>query len=333
VGLATALYARQAGLRVTVIEPRTGLLDKACGEGVMPSAVLRLAKLGVEPPGRPFQGITYVDGRGRRVTADFPNGPGRGVRRTALQSTMRSVAHAAGIERVTGSVGPVTQTPQGVELTVGGTTYTASYLAAADGLHSGIRQQLGLDRPTRRYRRYGLRRHFAVAPWSDHVEVHWAKDAEMYVTPVGDDLVGIAILTAHRKRTYQSWLGEFPEVSGRLLGAETASRVLGAGPLRQRARRVVDRRVLLVGDAAGYVDALTGEGLAVGLASAEALVEAIIAGRPEDYAHAWRDLTRTSRVLTETLLRATRVPVLRRALVPSAKALPWVFRATVSQLA
>ena len=172
-----------------------------------------------------------------------------------------------------------------------------------------------------------------MAPWSDHVEVHWAKDAEMYVTPVGDDLVGIAILTAHRKRTYQSWLTEFPEVSQRLLGLETTSRVLGAGPLRQRARQVVDRRVLLVGDAAGYVDALTGEGLAVGLASAEALVEAIIAGRPEDYAHAWRDLTRTSRVLTETLLRATRVPVLRRALVPSARALPWVFQATVSQLA
>ena len=303
VGLATALYARQAGLRVTVIEPRTGLLDKACGEGVMPSAVLRLAKLGVMPPGRPFQGITYVDGRGRRVTADFPHGPGRGVRRTALQSTIRGVAHAAGVERVTGSVGAVTHTPQGVEVAVGETTYTASYLAAADGLHSGIRQQLGLDRPTRRYRRYGLRRHFAVEPWSDHVEVHWAKDAEMYVTPVGDDLVGIAILTAHRKRTYQSWLTEFPEVAQRLLGAEPTSRVLGAGPLRQRARQVVDRRVLLVGDAAGYVDALTGEGLAVGLASAEALVEAIIVGRPEEYAHAWRDLTRTSRVLTETLLR------------------------------
>ena len=81
------------------------------------------------------------------------------------------------------------------------------------------------------------------------------------------------------------------------------------------------------------MDALTGEGLAVGLASAEALVEAIIVGRPEEYAHAWRDLTRTSRVLTETLLRGTRVPMLRHALVPAARALPWVFRATVAQLA
>ena len=56
--------------------------------------------------------------------------------------------------------------------------------------------------------------------------------------------------------------------------------------------------------------------------------------RPEDVrATPGGDLTRTSRVLTETLLRATRVPVLRRALVPSARALPWVFRSTVAQLA
>jgi len=71
----------------------------------------------------------------------------------------------------------------------------------------------------------------------------------------------------------------------------------------------------------------------VGLAGAHALVDALVAGKPEAYADAWRELTRTSRLLTETLLRATRVPVLRRALVPSARALPWVFRSTVAQLA
>ena len=36
VGLATALYAAHAGLDVVVREPRTGPIDKACGEGLMP---------------------------------------------------------------------------------------------------------------------------------------------------------------------------------------------------------------------------------------------------------------------------------------------------------
>ena len=56
----------------------------------MPSAVLRLAKLGVEPPGSSVPGH-HLRRRPRPtgVTADFPHGPGRGVRRTALQSTMQ----------------------------------------------------------------------------------------------------------------------------------------------------------------------------------------------------------------------------------------------------
>jgi flavin-dependent dehydrogenase len=333
VGLATALYARAAGLQVIVVEPRAGAVDKACGEGVMPSAVLRLASLGVVLPGRPFQGITYVDARGRRVTADFPHGPGQGVRRTALHAALRTAAHAAGVERINGVVEEVRQSATGVRVDVGGRTYGASYLAAADGLHSPLRHELGLDRPTRRHRRYGLRRHFTVAPWSDHVEVHWSEHAELYVTPVGGDVVGVAVLTSRRGQTYGQWLKDFPLVAEQLRGAQPASRVMGAGPLRQRAKRVVDGRVLLVGDAAGYVDALTGEGLAVGLAGAQALVDSLLVGRPQDYAHAWQEVTRTSRLLTETLLRSTRVPVLRRALVPSALAAPWVFRATVARLA
>jgi flavin-dependent dehydrogenase len=56
--------------------------------------------------------------------------------------------------------------------------------------------------------------------------------------------------------------------------------VLGAGPLAQAARRVVDDRVVLLGDAAGYVDALTGEGLALGFAPAEDLSAAVVARSP-----------------------------------------------------
>ena len=78
--------------------------------------------------------------------------------------------------------------------------------------------------------------------------------------------------------------------------------VRGAGPLRQRCRRVVAGRVLLVGDAAGYVDALTGEGIAISLAAAdESWPTALVADRPLDYEAAWRRASRRYRLLTHTL--------------------------------
>ena len=107
----------------------------------------------------------------------------------------------------------------------------------------------------------------------------------------------------------------------------------GAGPLRQRSRRRVAGRVLLVGDAAGYVDALTGEGIALGLAQARAAVDAVAAGRPDRYERAWRRLGWRHDLLTKGLLAAARHPALRGRVVPAAAALPWVFGAAVNQLA
>jgi flavin-dependent dehydrogenase len=92
-------------------------------------------------------------------------------------------------------------------------------------------------------------------------------------------------------------------------------------------------RALLVGDAAGYVDALTGEGLAVGFAAAAALVDCVAADRPGDYEKAWRDVTRRPRLVTEALLRATRLSPVRAALVPAVSRLPAVFDAAVRVLA
>jgi flavin-dependent dehydrogenase len=207
----------------------------------------------------------------------------------------------------------------------------ARHLVAADGLHSPLRRQLGLDRPVRGAPRYGLRRHFAVRPWSSHVEVHWAPTAEAYVTPVGPDRVGLAVLT-DRPAPYADLLQRFPELRDRLTGHE-ASDVLGAGPLRQAASRRVAGRVLLVGDAAGYVDALTGEGVALAVRQAAAAVDAIVAGDPQRYEQEWRAITRRYRLLTGALLTASRVGPARRALVPGADRLPGVFAAVVNALA
>src|SRR5207248_7153490 len=86
-GLATAIHAARAGLRTAVAEPRPTPIDKACGEGLMPTAVRALAELGVAVEGYPLGGIRYLDHR-HRAEARFRHGPGRGVHRTDLQAAL-----------------------------------------------------------------------------------------------------------------------------------------------------------------------------------------------------------------------------------------------------
>lgn len=326
VGLATALFAHRAGLEVVVHEPRPGSIDKACGEGLMPGAVAALADLGVDPFGRPLRGIRYLAGD-RTAVADFKHGLGRGVRRTTLHAALSEAVVNAGISVEPRSVSSVIQ--EDSHLLVDGVN--ARYLVAADGLHSAVRRSSGLDRPLRGGKRFGLRVHAQLPPWSDHVEVHWSDAAEAYVTPVDDDVVGIAMLTRHGG-TFDDLLAGFPAIRERLVGA-SLSKVRGAGPLRQRSTRRVSGRVLLVGDASGYVDALTGEGVALGLAQARAAVAAIVAERPTTYETAWRRVSWRYQLLTASLLGATGIAPVRRAIVPAAAAMPRVFAAAVNELA
>lgn len=332
VGLATAVGARLRGLSVVLFEPRNAPQDKACGEGLMPSSLSALHALGVDPDGMPFRGIRYVAGD-RSVDARFRRGVGRGVRRTTLMAALRRRADEVGVVRRAERVAGAESDAGGVSVsTADGGLCCGRYLAVADGLHSPLRRALGLDRPGGGPVRYGLRRHFRVEPWSDLVEVHWARDVEAYVTPVAPDVVGVAVLCGGGS-SYDEWLARFPSVQARLCGASPVSAVRGAGPLRQRALAPSRGRIMLVGDAAGYVDALTGEGMAVGFAAAAELVRCVAADRPEDYALAWRRVTRRSRLLTEALLRGSRSPGPRAALVPAAQRLPGVFGGVVNALA
>ncbi|GAA1690580.1 NAD(P)/FAD-dependent oxidoreductase [Kribbella yunnanensis] len=328
-GAATAIRAALAGLSVVVLEPRQGPIDKACGEGIAHSAVNYLDRLGVELTGRPFHGIRYLDAD-HSVDARFTAGPGLGVRRTTLHQALLDRLAELNVPVIPARVGPITQNTTSV--TAAG--HTARYLAAADGLHSPIRRQLGLSgertaqsAPTRR----GLRRHYQVSPWTDLVEVYWSPLGEAYVTPVADDLVGVAVLTTARG-TLDSHLDAFPALKRRLSSATPASTVMGAGPLRQHVHQRVSGRVLLVGDAAGYIDALTGEGIAVALRTSAELVDCVIADRPADYEAAWRRVSRECRLLTASLLWARNRSLLAPHIVPAAARLPGIYAHIVNRL-
>jgi flavin-dependent dehydrogenase len=334
-GLATAILARQAGLRVKVVEPKPGTIDKACGEGLMPPAVAFLRdRLGVVPETvRPFRGVRYIRD-GRTAGADFPDGAmGWGVRRLALHTAMRARAAALGVERIEGKVEHIVQHDDHVE--AAGTRARA--LVAADGLRSGIRARLGLDLPPTRPRRLGVRQHFHAAPWSDFVEVHWSAEAEAYVTPVSEDIVGIAILyhppvTGGEGRTpFQRLLSGFPELVARL--GQPASTLRGAGPFERRVRSRVAGRVLLVGDAAGYLDPITGEGLRLGFDAAEAAVACMLADDLPAYEARWRALSRRYWWMTDGLLRVSRVGMARRLMVPFLERAPFVMRGVLGALA
>ncbi|MDT5011784.1 MAG: hypothetical protein QOH57_3401 [Mycobacterium sp.] len=325
-GLSTALYAAKAGLEVVVLERRPGSIDKACGEGLMPHAIAHLDSLGVAARGRELRGITYLDGT-RSVTAPFSCGPGLGVRRTTLHAALLDAVTNAGVRIVHAEVGDVDQDVNSVCCS----GFRARYLAAADGLHSQIRASLSLSLPPGRRRRWGIRRHVQIAPWSDNVEVYWSDDAEAYVTPVADDCVGIAVLTSRRGQ-FEKHLDSFPVLLDRVRGKPHGTD-RAAGPLRQRVRSRSAGRVMLVGDAAGYVDALTGEGLGIAFSAAELLVGCVASDTPADYDRQWRRMSRHYRLLTAMMLQASAIGSVRSRIVPVASRLPHVFEVLVNRLA
>ena len=326
VGLASAIEARLAGLTVALVEPRDVDVDKACGEGLMPGALPLLARLGVDPDGMPLRGVSYRT-ETRRADHLFRSGEGRGVRRTTLHRALADRATELGITRVAARVEAVQQT----DSTVTAAGLTARYLLACDGLHSSLRRQVGLERAVRGSRRFGLRRHFAVAPWNDLIEVHWTREAEVYITPIAPDLTGVAVLGPPRT-DFDTAVAAVPELAERLAGVDAVTEVRGAGPFRQRSAARTAGRVLLVGDASGYVDAITGEGLRLGFEQAAVAVAAVADDTPTRYEREWRRVTRDFRVLTHGLVAAAGSP-LRDGIVPAASALPGLYGAIVERLA
>ena len=332
-GLAAAIAARLQDLEVVVVDRREPPIDKACGEGLMPDGLEMLRRFGVELDAermQPFHGIRYLDGD---VVAEgrFPGVSGAGVRRLDLHRALVRRAEQVGVElkwrtRVDALGGTRLDTSAG--------PIEARWVVGADGLRSRLRAWKGLEGPetSRRRRaneisrrRFGVRRHFALAPWSDCVEVYWAENSEAYVTPVAKGEVGVAMLWSGRKAGFDQLLESFPRLAERLRGAEPASKDRGCGPLRQKARAVTRDRLALIGDAAGYVDAITGEGLSIAFHQADALASAIRAGDLRQYARRCRRIVALPDAMTKLLLFVERRPALRRRVVRALAREPKVF--------
>ena len=333
-GLASAVALGSMGIEVLVLERSTWPRDKVCGEGLMPVGVESLQRLGVfdriDPEHlRAFRGIRWIGSTGETAEADFASGPGYGIRRTALSRALFEVASE--LPSVTLSPNSyllrLDVSDEVVTLRVrrsgGIDIITTCLVIGADGRNSKVRQLAELEgKPAVPVQRWGARQHFRAPAWTDRVEVWWADGIEAYVTPSGDQQVEIAFLwdkarftpSQKGKKLVEGLLEHFPELKSRLgsdLPAEL-SKSAAVGPLARGSSSASADRVLLVGDALGYVDGITGEGISVALSQVETLrddlPELIRSDRLSQ-----RDLQPVSRRLTAHF--AATVPLVKAALL------------------
>ena len=134
----------------------------------------------------------------------------------------------------------------------------------------------------------------------------------------------------YKPGAYADLLAQLPSLKDRL--GRPASKLLGAGPFMRSAKKRVKGRLLLVGDAAGYVDPLTGEGISLGILSGVIAVNCIADGFPERYDRAWRRAMLRYQVLTHGLLTLTRAKWIRRHLVAILRLVPFLFDFSLSLL-
>lgn len=321
-GASTALFAARKGFRVVVFERAHFPKDKPCGEGLMPGGRALLAELGLEAKtiatGAPsVRGIKFGL-RGIAPTtvpfrADTYGGEGLGVRRLDFDSLLaETMAAHPQIELWQDT------TVQGVKIQPGErpTVLTTAgevrprFVAVADGLRSRTRHQLGWTRGPRPPHRYGVVSHWLVeGPQDPWVRITIDRGLEVYEGPVAANHRLVALLCS--KARIREFAGRLDaryreivlELRPELRTADLTGQVTAVGPFRYRAKTVAQDSAFLVGDAAGFTDPITGEGIASAMRQARALASSLQQPASErTYRLAHRQLTRDPRLVAELLL-------------------------------
>ena len=323
-GLSAAIAARAKGFRVTLVDSRRPPLDKPCGEGLLPESVSALRALGIDLNAGhnfPFNGIRFSDSHSS-VSAKFCGATACGVRRTTLHRLLVERATALGVDLRWGTH---VADYDSVSAEIDGRRIFFRWLVAADGLNSAIRRRAGLNSFFRAQGRFAFRRHFALAPWSDLVEVHWGGNCQMIVTPTSPKEVCLALFTYDHHLRIDRALAQFPALACRIAGAQRTSIEAGARTALARARFVVRGNVALIGDAACSIDGIAGQGLNLAFQAARHLADALASEDLRTYAAAHREVTTTPVNITRLMLLMARYPWIRKKALRMFSAKPSFF--------
>ncbi len=337
-GSALAIQLGRMGFSVELFERSRFPREKPCGEGLMPAGVAALNRLRLSSvvEGVPFNGIRYhISGKvvqGRfRVEPGIPS-EGRGIRRRDLERALfESAGRIPGVSARQGARVQSVHQENGrvVGLIVGDELRRGKLIVGADGAHSRIRHSLGLHETTRQ-KRIGMRAHFRLAPGqcpSEWVDVYLGRGFELYVTPLCCGELLVAALTrgdslqGNVAEQFADFCGSIPELGKRLHGAQQVSELRVIAPLSGRARTRYVPGLILLGDAAGYSDPLTGGGMTQALLAAELLAQ--YAGEGLETADEWiaeydricRKMLRDYILLTEAMLWLADHPRLIRGIM------------------
>lgn len=294
-GAATAIALGQRGVRVALYERSRTPQLKACGEGLLPHGVDALRALVGELPDAPqVRGLRFVI-QGNAVEADFPAGHGLVVRRDRFDAWLLDRAAA------TPNVDVRRGTPFRQD--------DATMVVGADGKRSMFHRRLPAH-PTGR-QRVGLSTHMAGIDGSgDRVEVFFHDGCEIYIAPSGPDESLVSALfhrSTFRRDGIRHLLSTIPELRARSRRARQVTPLLACSPLGLRVPRITAPGLLLVGDAAGAPDPITGDGIALALTSAAPAADAIVTGNLGAYATTRSRMGETADRLASLLLRISTV--------------------------
>jgi len=298
-GSAAAAHLARAGARIAIVERARHPRPKACAEYASPRIVEELVRLGLRPDRWTDDAVAldgmelHVGGRVARIRYADRRRPRTawGVDRRSFDALLAAHAAASGAElrESVRAVGLVEDGGRvhGVRLRgTDGTTSTlrAAFVVGADGARSTIARLVGVERSVAYPRRVGLVAHYTSADGlHDHGEMHVGDGYYVGLAPTpGDELnVGMALPLDGRgsaETRFAAALAGLPEVVTRLAGSQRIGPIRGAAPIGHRVARVAGPGWLLVGDAAGFVDPFTGEGIHRALRSARAAAGAILGG-------------------------------------------------------